>query len=620
MIRYIYKTLALFLICIHSDALAQEVILLDEKTNDDYVIEGKSTEILEDKSNQLSIKDVTAAGHLQEFIPYNNSERFAFVVNPESTYWIKFHLKATAPLSKHYILENSDSHIDDFELYKQADNNPRLFIKEKAGFASAFNNRKYQHKNFVFDITPDTTEQTYYIRVKSSIHNPFIIKIRSTSAFTKYALGEYYLLGLFYGILAIMAIYNFIMFLSIRDKVYLFYVLYVICCGLISMVEDGLGFQYLWPDMPFLNLIISQVAPLLLLLTFTLYAKSFLELKTVLPKIDKALNIVMLFYIAFFFIGITMGMRLHFEFYLLPFLFIYIASIICIKKGLRQARYFIIGYSFMIVTIIFLAFRMSGLIRWDNILFIYSFNIGFVFEIVILSFALGDRIRLIRAQREVAQTKVIEQLKENELLKDKVNRELEEKVMERTRDLDEKNMELKDAYEEINRMNTLLDADNKVLKTNVKELTKARVLMKEVNFEEFSKIFPDKDSCLKYLVDLKWSKGYACKKCGNQKWCEGKDDFYRRCTKCRYDESPTVDTIFHKLKFPINKAFYLLFLVFANKEKITSLELSNILSLRQSTCWTFTKKIHEVLGKRKKTNTDQDGWGQLVLNSEDSKS
>lgn len=620
MTRHLYKTLTLLFFFFQSAAFAQEIIVLDETVSDDYVIEGKSTEILEDKSTLLNIKDVNSPEHLKDFVPYNNAERFAYIEHPESAYWIKFQLKAKTPLSKQYILENSDSHIDNFELYKQANQQPNVFIKEKAGFTSSFGIRKYAHKNFVFDITPDTATQTYFVRVKSSNKNPFIFKIRSTSSFTRYALGEYYLLGLFYGILAIMGIYNLIMFFSLRDEVYLYYVLYVLCCALISMAEDGLGFQYIWPDSPMLNPLVGQIAPLLLLLSFTVYAKSFLDLKVWLPNINKALNLVMILYIAFFLVLFFFDIKDLQQIYLIPFLFIYVASILCIRKGLRQARYFIVGYSFMIVTIIFLAFRMGGLIRWDNILFIYSFNIGFVFEIVILSFALGDRIRLIRAKQEKAQEKVIEQLKENELLKDKVNRELEEKVKERTRNLDEKNMELKDAYEEINRMNALLDADNKVLKTNVKELTKARVLMKEVNFEEFSKIFPDKDSCLKYLVDLKWSKGYSCKKCGNQKWCEGKDEYYRRCTKCRYDESPTVDTIFHKLKFPINKAFYLLFLVFANKEKITSLELSNILSLRQSTCWTFTKKIQEVLAKRKKVkDSDQDGWGQLVLNSEDNK-
>jgi hypothetical protein len=309
---------------------------------------------------------------------------------------------------------------------------------------------------------------------------------------------------------------------------------------------------------------------------------------------------------------------LDFNFYIIPFIYIYITAFLSYKKGLSQARYFIVGYSFMMLSIMLLVLRMSGIIHWAHFLFVYSFNLGLIFEIVILSIALSDRIKLIKAKQVASQFKIIEQLKENELLKDKVNRELEEKVKERTRNLDEKNAELEEAYQEINRINELLDADNKVLKTNVKELTKARVLMKDVNFEEFSNIFPDKETCLSYLVNLKWSKGYVCKKCGNTKWCDGKEEHYRRCTKCRYDESPTAYTIFHKLKFPINKAFYMLFLVYANKDKITSLELSHILSLRQSTCWTFNKKVLDVLMKRKKHNDHEiDGWGALVLHSDE---
>ncbi|MFH7813467.1 7TM diverse intracellular signaling domain-containing protein, partial [Acetobacter lovaniensis] len=84
--------------------------------------------------------------------------------------------------------------------------------------------RTYPHKNFVFDLAIDTTVQTYYIRITSRSHNPFIFKIRTSHYFTFYALNEYYLLGMFYGILMIMAIYNFLIYLSFRDKVYIYYV------------------------------------------------------------------------------------------------------------------------------------------------------------------------------------------------------------------------------------------------------------------------------------------------------------------------------------------------------------------------------------------------------------
>ncbi len=599
-------------------AWAQEIIEINEKTPTDVLLMGKTLEILEDTTNNLTIADVSSPAYKTKFVPHKDKKHFAYVVHPKNTYWVRFSVKGSSALDKHYVLENSDLHVDDFELYKADLQNPGQFISEKAGFALPFSVREYPHKNFVFDISPSENTQVYYARIKSHNHNPFIFKIRSTSRFAHYALNEYYLLGMFYGIIVIMALYNLLMYFSFREKVYIQYVAYVVCCGLISLGEDGTGFQYLWPSFPAINNLISLIAPLLLMISFVVYSKSFLELKTFLPKINKVLDVIIFICIGLFILDISVfNIGLNVELYLIPFLLIYAASLMCLKKGLRQARYYIVGYSFMVVSIIFMVLRMSGLIHWDHILFVYSFNIGLVFEIVILSFALGDRIKVIRAQREEAQQRAIVQLKENELLKDQANRELEVKVKERTRDLDEKNRELEDAYAEINRINELLDADNKVLKTNVKELTTARVLMKDVNFEEFSKIFPDKEACLKYLENLKWAKSYECKKCGNTKWCDGKEENSKRCTKCRYDESPTAYTIFHKLKFPINKAFYMLFLVYANKEKITSLELSQILSLRQSTCWNFNKKITEALKTKKKVHdNDLDGWSQLVLDPE----
>jgi hypothetical protein len=611
--------LFIFLLFISSLQLwAVDTVFVNEKALEDYYLRGSYLEIFEDKKGELGIGQVSSPLYKDSFIVHQDKNAFAYIKNTSSVYWIKFVLKAVLPVSKPYILENLDLHIDHFEFYKEDPAQKGKFIKENAGFSLPFDVRKYPHKNFVFDVTVDTIPRAYYARIKSHNHNPFLFKIKSTSNFSYYALNEYYLLGMFYGILAIMAVYNFLIYLSLRERVYIYYVVYVLCCAIISFGEDGTGFQYLWPESPSLNTYIAMFAPLLLMVSFSIYSKNFLEMKRNVPLMDKLLNWMIFAYILFFILdNFILHLNWEFPLYIIPFLVIYIASILCLKKGFRQARYYIVGYSFMFVSIIFLIFRMSGVIHWDDIFTVYSFNIGLIFEIVILSFALGDRIKIMKEENEISQKRIIEQLKENEKLKDKVNRELEEKVRERTQELKEKNEELEEAYEEIRRMNQLLESDNKVLKTNVKELSKARVLMKEVDFSEFSQIFPDRESCLKYLEDLKWKKGYKCKKCGNPKWCNGKDDFSKRCTKCRYDESPTAYTIFHKLKFPITKAFYMLFLVYANKEKITSLELSQILQLRQSTCWNFNRKINEALKKKKKQmDSEVDGWGALVLDPE----
>ncbi|HVD98969.1 MAG TPA: 7TM diverse intracellular signaling domain-containing protein [Cytophagaceae bacterium] len=594
-----------------------ETLVLDD-SQEDVTLLGSQLEILEDPTQKLSIEEVM---HSNEFKVHTSSPLFAFIKNTKSAYWIRFSLREAKNTHKRWTFENSDPHIDNFEFYYP--DKTGAYLSAYAGYAQPFDLRPYAHKNFIFDLPTDTIARSYYVRVVSNNHNPFIFKIHSANYFTFYALNEYYMLGMFYGILAIMAIYNILVYFSMKERVYILYVIYVLCCGLISLAEDGTGFQYLWSHSPALNNWISRSSPLMLMVSFSVYSKAFLELRNNLPKLNRLLDLIIAVYIAFFLLDVAiLNLQWNFPLYIIPFIIIYVSAILCLRKGFRQARYYLVGYSFMIISIIFLIFRMSGIIHWSDIFTVYSFNIGLVFEIVILSFALGDRIKIIRAEREKAQEQMIEQLKENEKLKDKVNRELEQKVKERTTEIAEKNQQLEEMNEElrlqseeITRMNLLLDSDNRKLQNNVKDLVKARVMVEEVDFEEFSKIFPSEESCYRYLAELKWDKGYVCRKCGHTRFCEGKDKYSRRCTRCRYDESPTAYTIFHRLKFDVVKAFYMVFLVYANKGKITSLELSQLLQLRQSTCWTFSKKVTRAMKERKKNAGDQDahGWSHIIL-------
>jgi hypothetical protein len=72
-----------------------------------------------------------------------------------------------------------------------------------------------------------------------------------------------------------------------------------------------------------------------------------------------------------------------------------------------------------------------------------------------------------------------------------------------------------------------------------------------VNSIEFYKYFQTDNDCLKYLSAIKWEIDYSCKKCGNTTYCKGEKPYSRRCNKCKYDESPTADTMFDKIKFSL---------------------------------------------------------------------
>jgi hypothetical protein len=115
--------------------------------------------------------------------------------------------------------------------------------------------------------------------------------------------------------------------------------------------------------------------------------------------------------------------------------------------------------------------------------------------------------------------------------------------------------------------------------------------------DQLGALFERDENCLEFLANLKWEKGFVCRKCGNTNYCSGKTPHSRRCTKCKSEESATTGTIFHNCKFPISKAFYIAYNVCKGKEEISTYEFARRLSLRQMTCWNFKTKTLTALSQ-----------------------
>lgn len=115
--------------------------------------------------------------------------------------------------------------------------------------------------------------------------------------------------------------------------------------------------------------------------------------------------------------------------------------------------------------------------------------------------------------------------------------------------------------------------------------------------EQLEEMFRSDEKCLEFLAEIKWAKGFLCKKCGNTNSCAGQEPFSRRCTKCKSKETATNGTIFHGVKFSLSKAFYIAYNVCKGTEDVSSYEFGRRLSLRQMTCWNFKTKIQHALNE-----------------------
>jgi hypothetical protein len=122
-----------------------------------------------------------------------------------------------------------------------------------------------------------------------------------------------------------------------------------------------------------------------------------------------------------------------------------------------------------------------------------------------------------------------------------------------------------------------------------------KIFSDSLSQKQLKEMFHNDEKCLEFLANLKWKDGFICKNCGNTNSCPGKEPFSRRCTRCKHKETATNGTIFHGVKFPLSKAFYIAYNVCKGKEEISTYEFARRLALRQMTCWNFKTKIKNAL-------------------------
>jgi len=117
---------------------------------------------------------------------------------------------------------------------------------------------------------------------------------------------------------------------------------------------------------------------------------------------------------------------------------------------------------------------------------------------------------------------------------------------------------------------------------------------------EFIDKFENNEDCYRYLLEHKWGKGYSCFKCGHTTCIKGKKWYYKRCQKCNYNESATANSLFHKLKFPILKAFHILFKYSTKKKGMSSYEIASEFGINQKTAWAYHQRIQVAMKSTEK--------------------
>lgn len=255
----------------------------------------------------------------------------------------------------------------------------------------------------------------------------------------------------FAGIFVSIVLYNLFLFFSLRDILYLVYVIATIFIGLVQLHFGGKLTEWFYNRQSFLAVYDTHILGALSGVSTIVFANLFLGTKRYCNWIYKislisivlySLSILFLLFalptISYQLININASVSL----------LLIVASVYAIRGGNRQAKFFLFAWSFFLVGVTVFALKDFSILPF-NAFTNFALPVGSVVEILLLSFALADRINVLKQEKELSQQQAFLAMKENERLVKEQNIQLEKKVQERTADLENRNTELYSAMNDL---------------------------------------------------------------------------------------------------------------------------------------------------------------------------
>lgn len=420
---------------------------------------GNKITFLEEKKEGLTIKDILKPKYQNNFKPNNNT--LFNKPNTSSVYWIKFEVDNQIDEDIWLAIENTL--VLTLDLYV-IDNLGKPKKIAETGSLRPFNSRTYPIINgFWLPLGKNTSKQTYYLSITSNFAVDTSLRIGTLAELYQAKTIHNNLSVAFVGLMLIMVLYNSFLAYVTKEKVYIFYTTYLISITIASTFLNSYALfeyltsyriQYFWHNYP--SIWLSSV-----FLFSSLFCIHFLDLKKNLPQIKRLIEIIIFFQLFVLILNITNLVSI----YIIVFLEQFIPSILystCLLvsiylyfvKKQKQAYYYFLGWSFFFLGIILLMFSSNGLIP-SNIYIRNASYFGVALEVWMFSLALGNRMKILREEKE-----------KNLMLIKEHNEKLEKKIKKRTKKIEEQKK--------------ILKLNNEKLKANEAVLLKSHEKLKDL--------------------------------------------------------------------------------------------------------------------------------------------
>ncbi len=394
---------------------------------------GRQVLVLEDRAGKLSIEDIQKPENQALFKSYHKN----IFTKPPSNHTTWFKITVANHTSEDVWVNLASVTPWYIDFYARDTEAGKYILKAQTGMMRPSKNKQYPANNFWLPLVEEGRQgfQTFYISVKSERTIELPIYIGTLHALHKQNTQRDFIVAGFMGIMLITFFYNISLYAVVKDKIYLIYSIHLCLVSFGTAYLNSYSFLHwlsfvpfqFWQTYLYVWVPISSVC-------ICLFALSYLELKRNLPAFYYAVvGLMILHGIVFPCLNIFFFRVVHLS---IPYQLVSLMTyVICLLAGFilhfrknKNASYYILGWSFVIFGVFMYLFTVNGFLPL-NIITENGLIFGITSEVVLFSFALGDRVNQIRKQND----RLVKE--QNALLERKVNeRTLELKELNHTKD------------------------------------------------------------------------------------------------------------------------------------------------------------------------------------------
>lgn len=382
---------------------------------------GLRIDLLEDAEGALSIDQVSASPVQDRF--FAGTPEDLNVGFTRSVWWVRLTIANDTDAAEHRYLRQTYPLIDYLDVYARARNGE--WHEYSTGDRRVFSSRPVAHRDFIFPLTiPPESERIVYLRYESQ--GPIDISLAlSNSAGLLAALSrEQLAYGIYFGCVLMLLVWSGLVFVAVRDNAFFAYFAYVALFGLYMLINNGLAFQYFWPNSPKWGN--TSLLVLLHLAAFAAlqFSRMILRAADFTPRLDRAAKGLQLVFVT----SLLLTPLVDYAQIILPLAFLIMTCVVFMLvlgtvsmiSGSRPARFYLLAWS------TFLAGSMVFLLKTFGVLphtFItqHGWQIGSLVEMILLSMTLSSRMNELKHQ---SRTDSLTLLGNRRLFDDKLRHEV----------------------------------------------------------------------------------------------------------------------------------------------------------------------------------------------------